>query len=232
MPININYTCIGEGEVVLFLHGWGQNKEMMTPLIDELKYRYKCVVLDLPGFGESAFNDIDNIHEYVEQIRTFLKEKNLLPTYIVGHSFGGKLAIEYYLKYQDLKKIVIIASPILKPTRTLKYYYKIIKYKIGKKFHKNIEKLGSEDYQNCPSKMKKFFINVVNTHYDNYLKDIKIPILLIWGKEDKQVPLSKALKLQKQLENSHLHILKGSHFAYLENIQFTKLAIQKFLRGV
>lgn len=231
MP-NIKYIAVGEGEKILLLHGWGQNKEMMLPIIDELKEKYKCILVDMPGFGESNYNGEKNIEEYVSTLRKFLEINNLLPKYVVGHSFGGKIALHYCLKYNDLSKLVIIASPILKPTRTFKYYYKVAKYKIKKTMKiKNNNKEGSDDYKNCSIDMKSFFVNVVNTHYDINIRNIDIPVLLIWGKNDNKVPLKKAKKLNKTLKNSELYIEKGGHFAYLENIQFTRLVIQKFFRG-
>ena len=227
---DISYIKEGQGETVLFLHGWGQSKEMMIPIIEELKNKYECVLIDLPGFGNSNFNNADDIDEYVELIRNFLNENNILPKFIVGHSFGGKIALHYYLKYKDIGKLVIIASPLLKPKRDIKYYYKITKYKVMKKLKiKNI-KGGSSDYNNCSLDMRKFFVKVVNTHYNKKIKEIEIPTLLIWGNDDKQVPINKAKKLHKLIKNNQLYILNGGHFAYLENIEFTRLVIQKFLR--
>lgn len=229
MP-NIAYVCQGEGDVVLFLHGWGQNKESMLPLIEELKYKFKCVVIDLPGFGQSTFNSEKNLNEYTATIRKFLLENNLVPSYIVGHSFGGKVAFNYYLNYKDVKGLVIIASPLVKPKRTIKYYYNIYLYKLKKKLHFKTNKKGSEDYKNCPSEMKKFFVNVVNTHFDRDISNVNLPILFLWGNKDKKVPIKKAKKLNKKIFKSELVIEKGGHFAYLENIDFTRLIIQKFLR--
>lgn len=231
MPNNIECVVKGKGDVVLFLHGWGQNKEMMLPLIEGLKHKYKCVLIDLPGFGKSNFNNSKTIGEYTENLREFLKERNLLPKYIVGHSFGGKLSVEYYLKYGDVNKICLLASPILKPRRTVLYFYKIYKYKLIKKLNKrkNIN-CGSEDYKQCPMDMKKFFINVVNTHYDKEVIKIKVPVLLLWGNKDEKVPLNKGKKLNKLIENSSLHIIEGGHFAYLKNVEFTKMILNKFIR--
>lgn len=229
MPNTISYIVEGQGDVILFLHGWGQNKESMLPLIDTLKNKYKCVLIDMPGFGETIFNDAKNIKEYTESIRNFLEENKLLPKYIVGHSFGGKVAVEYYLQYKDIDKMFVIASPILKPKRTIKYYYKVIKHKL-KKVLKITSNEGSIDYKNCPFNMKSFFVNVVNTHYNKMVKTIQIPFILLWGESDKAVPLNKAKKLNKLLMNSELYIMKGGHFAYIENIEFTKLVIQKHLR--
>lgn len=229
MP-NISYIDEGNKEVIVFFHGWGQNKEMMMPLIDNLKHKYRCVILDLPGFGNSLFDDSKNIDEYTQNLRQFLEKENITPKYIIGHSFGGKLAVNYYLKYKDIKGLVLIASPILKPKRTLKYYYKLYLHKLKKKLKLNLNKSGSEDYKNCPPNMKKFFINVVNTHFDKHVKHINIPTLLIWGERDNKVPLNKGIKLNKNLKDSRLIKIKGEHFAYLENIDFTRLIIQKFFR--
>lgn len=229
MPNNISYVVEGKGDVILFLHGWGQSKESMIPLIENLKNNYKCVLLDMPGFGNSCFNNTKNIKEYTQYIRKFLIENNIIPKYIVGHSFGGKVAVEYYLEYKDVEKLFIIASPILKPKRNLNYYYKIIKYKL-KKHLKIKSNEGSYDYKNCKESMKSFFVSVVNTHYDKLIKNIEIPTILIWGKNDEKVPIKKAYKLDNKLKNSELYIINGDHFAYIENIEFTKLVIQKHLR--
>lgn len=229
MP-NIAYIDKGEKEVIVFFHGWGQNKEMMQPLIDNLKHKYRCIILDLPGFGNSSFDDSKNIDEYIKNLREFFNKENITPKYIIGHSFGGKLAINYYLKYKDIKGLVIISSPILKPRRTIKYYYKVYLHKLKKKFNLKTYNSGSEDYKKCSSNMKRFFINVVNTHYNKKVKEIDIPTLLIWGNKDNKVPLNKAKKLNRKLKDSKLVIVKGGHFAYLENIEFTRLTIQKFLR--
>lgn len=229
MP-NISYIKEGEGEVILLLHGWGQNKEMMFPLIDNLKEKFTCVVVDLPGFGDTPFDNSINIEEYVNNLRKFLIDNNITPKYIIGHSFGGKVAIHYYLKYKDVEKLIIIASPLLKPKRGLKYYYKIYKYKLKKKFKIKEKNAGSSDYKNCKKEMRCFFVNVVNTHYNKKLKKVDIPVLLIWGKGDKQVPLNKAKQLSKKIKDNKLVVLEGDHFAYLENIELTKLYICNFLR--
>lgn len=229
MP-NISYVSKGEGDIILFLHGWGQNKEMMLPLVEQIKNKYKCIVLDLPGFGDSCFNGEKKLEEYLKNLREFLKSNNILPKYIIGHSFGGKLATMYYLKYRDISGLVIIASPLLKPNRNIKYYYKIYTYKLKKIMNIRNNNKGSEDYKNCSEDMKSFFVDVVNTHLDKQIKDISIPTLLIWGEKDKKVPLNKGKKLEKKIVNSELFVQKGGHFAYLDNIQFTKLIIQRFLR--
>ena len=49
---DINYRIYGEGEDALLIHGWGQSTYQMLPIAHILK-GYRCLVIDLPGFGES-----------------------------------------------------------------------------------------------------------------------------------------------------------------------------------
>ena len=227
MPI-LDYFIIGKGPVILFLHGWGQNKEMMLPLANELKHKYKCVFVDMPGFGNSEYSGEKNLDEYCKNIHDFLVEKlHIIPSYIIGHSFGGKVAVNYHLMYKRVKGIVLIASPILKPKRTLKYYYNLYLYKLKKKL-KIKSDMGSDDYKSA-GEMKAFFVNVVNTHYDKYLKQMNLNALLIYSKKDKKVDFAKAKKLSRVLE-ARLKVINGDHFAYLKNEHVISLEINNFIK--
>lgn len=227
LPI-LDYFIIGKGPTVLFLHGWGQNKEMMIPLAEKLKHKYKCVFTDMPGFGKSTYNQEKNIDEYCKNIHDFLIDKlHINPSYIVGHSFGGKVAINYYLMFKRLKGVILIASPILKPKRNWKYHYKLYLYKLKKKLKIKTD-MGSIDYKNSGD-MKSFFVNVVNTHYDKRLKELKLRTLLIYSKEDTKVDFSKAKKLKRKLD-TRMRVIKGEHFAYLDNVDLISLEINDFIK--
>lgn len=228
MP-SLDYFIIGQGPTILFLHGWGQNKEMMMLLANKLKRKYKCVFVDMPGFGNSKFNDEANLDEYCKNIHDFLLfTLHLSPRYIVGHSFGGKVAIHYYLQYKKVKGITLIASPVLKPKRTIKYYFKLYLYKLKKRL-KIATNMGSVDYKNA-NEMRKFFVHVVNSHYDKLTNKINIPILLIYSKDDEKVEFSRAKKLDKKLAFSRLRVIKGDHFAYLNNEDLVSMEINNFIK--
>ena len=196
MP-HLDFFVVGEGPVVLFLHGWGQNKEMMFPLVELLKGRYKCVVVDMPGFGGSEYNNEKDLNEYCKSIHDFLlMELKLNPKYIVGHSFGGKVALAYYLKYKGIKGITFISSPLLKPKRGILYYFKVLAFKMKKKLG-IMSNMGSVDYRNCLDSMKGFFVSVVNTHFNKSIKEVKIPVLLFYSKGDNKVEFKRGKKLEK-----------------------------------
>jgi len=56
--MKINYICVGEGENVLVLHGWGANIDTVMPIVNLLKDHFKVYALDMPGFGKSDKPDV------------------------------------------------------------------------------------------------------------------------------------------------------------------------------
>ena len=78
--------------------------------------------------------------------------------------------------------------------------------------------------------MKSFFVSVVNSHYNKLIKNVKIPVLLIYSKEDEKVDFSRAKKLNNKLIKSRLRVIKGDHFAYLSNERIVSMEINDFFK--
>ena len=147
----------------------------------------------------------------------------------MGHSFGGKIALEYYFNY-GIKGITLIASPVLKPKRKINYYFNIIMYKIKKKLKCNVNKYGSRDFKECKKEMKSFFVNVVNTHYDKKILKVRVPVLLVYSRKDEKVNFRSARKLHNKLLRSRLRVINGDHFAYLSNEEIVSVEIHDFFK--
>ena len=89
--IKINYETRGEGECVLFLHGWGANIKLFDRLMETVSKKYCAAALDLPGFGESEEpSEPWSVDDYVGFVIKFTRETGLSPVALVGHSFGGR----------------------------------------------------------------------------------------------------------------------------------------------
>ena len=109
----INYKDFGnkEGTPIVYLHGWGQNIEMMEPIAKPFSKTHRLVIIDLPGFGESDEPDYAwSLEDYVEMIHSLLQEIKIEKPNIIGHSFGCKLTLIYATKY-EVDKIMLLASP-------------------------------------------------------------------------------------------------------------------------
>lgn len=105
------YLDCGDGIPILILHGFLGNKECWLPLI-ELLPNYRCISLDLLGFGESGKPKIRyDVATEVAFVRQVAIKLGLDSFYILGHSFGGWVAAAYALKYPTSVKGLLLAAP-------------------------------------------------------------------------------------------------------------------------
>jgi pimeloyl-ACP methyl ester carboxylesterase len=239
--LRINYIKTGTGEPVLILHGWGASIETIMPIVNTLKKDHTVFALDLPGFGKSQEpEEVFGSFCYADMVKEFMDR--LIPgkLSLVGHSFGGKLAIILSSKYPDLfQRVVLIDSAGLIPKRTLKYHIRVKGFKLLKKLYttlvfwedkdKRMEKLyrkfGSDDYQNSTGIMRKILVRVVNENLEPILRDIKAPTLLIWGDKDDATPLYMGHIMEKEIKDSGLVVFEGAgHYSYLDDYhRFTRI---------
>jgi pimeloyl-ACP methyl ester carboxylesterase len=82
-----------DGKVIVFLHGWGADKENLSAIYNQLTEYYRIISFDLPGFGGSTRPEWNwGSREYALEIKECLGELNINYYSIIGHSFGGKIA--------------------------------------------------------------------------------------------------------------------------------------------
>ena len=234
--ININYKRYGNinGDSIVLLHGWGQNIEMMEPIGNNLLDN-DIIIFDLPGFGKSEEpKTVWTIKDYAECINKCLNELKVKNPIIIGHSFGGKIALMYASMY-DTKKLVLLASPFKKDiqklslkTRTLKQLKKVPGLNKLENFAK--KHIGSVDYRNASPVMRETLVKTVNLDITEEAKKIKCPTLLIWGTNDEAVSIERARELEKLIPDAGLVEYEGlTHYAYLENLGQTINVLKSFL---
>lgn len=233
--ININYIQYGSGSDVVLLHGWGQNIAMMKPIGDRLQKNHRITILDFPGFGDSEEPKTAlTVYDYCEILEELLKKLKVKKPVIIGHSFGGRIAI-IYASRNEVEKVVLFGSPCIrkevKPSlklRMLKSLKKIPGINKLEGFAKN--HMGSRDYKNASEVMKKILVNVVNEDLSECAKKINVPTLLIWGDRDTEAPVEDAKELEKIIPDAGLIVLPNStHYAYLENLPQVINILNNFL---
>ena len=216
---------------LIYLHGWGQNIEMMMPIAKPFIDKCNVLIIDLPGFGNSSEpKEAWDLYEYADMVNVFVKDLKLNNPILIGHSFGGKISICYALKYKT-KKLILLASPyekkISKPTFKMKVF-KLLKKTPFANFAK--KHMGSTDYRNASDMMRNVLVKHVNFDLTEEVKNIKCPTLLIWGTNDEAVNYEDALKLEKLIPDCGLVTYEGcTHYAYLERLGQTISVIDSFI---
>ncbi|MBP3461748.1 MAG: alpha/beta hydrolase [Bacilli bacterium] len=235
--IKINYINYGKknSDSLVFLHGWGQNIEMMKMLADPFEDDFNIVIIDLPGHGKSEEpKRVYTLYDYVDCINELLKSLKIKNPILIGHSFGGKLSLLYASKY-DVKKLVLLASPYKKEIKKLSLKTKILKtakkIPILNKFEDFAKKhIGSTDYKNASPIMRQILVEHVNLDITEEVKKIKCSTLIIWGTNDLEVPVEEAYELEKLIKDSGVVIYEGcTHYAYLERLGQTINVLKSFL---
>lgn len=233
--IDINYIQYGseKGKNIVLLHGWGQNIEMMKPLGDNFQ-EHHITIIDFPGFGESSEPENSlTVYDYVEILEELLGELKIYNPILMGHSFGGRVAI-LYASRNKTEKLVLFGAPCIRHQRKSikETMFKTIKKlpgmtKIGEYAKKYI---GSTDYRNASPVMRDTLVKVINEDLSNYAKKIQCPTLLIWGTNDTAAPIEDARELESLLVDGGLVELPGcTHYAYLEALPQVVNILNKFL---
>lgn len=232
--ININYEQHGKGKDIVLLHGWGQNIEMMRPLVKRLVKDCRVTLIDLPGFGLSQEASYPlTVYDYAEIINQLLKTLKVKKPSFIGHSFGGKVSLVYASKY-EVDKLVLLASPAFASSEKMTLKLRVLKFAKKLPFLSKLEAfakkhMGSSDYRSASEIMRQTLVATVSTDVSSDAKKIKASTLLIWGDKDEAVSLDDARKLEALIPESALIVLPGTHHAYLENIRQVLAILDEFL---
>ncbi len=246
LNINTETTGTKEGKDIILLHGWGSNLNLFRALAKELESNFNVYNLDFPGFGESdAPESVWGVEDYTTFIESFVAQNNISNPIIIGHSFGGRVALVYASR-NPTNKLILIDAAGVKPKRPLKYYLKVYSFKLYKKIlpcllgskeaTKRIEqyraKAGSSDYSSAQGIMRSILVKVVNEDLKYLMPKIESPTLLIWGENDTATPVRDAKIMEKLIKNSGLVVLKNAgHFSFLDKAYDVNIIIDNFLNG-
>lgn len=243
--LNFHYTVQGSGSPIVLMHGWGCNLTTLASIEKVAAENHTVYNVDFPGFGQSEEpNEVWGVELYTQLIEQFIKIENIENPILLGHSFGGRVGILYSSR-NKVKKLILVDAAGVKPRRSLKYYFKIYTYKLGKKLmpliygkkgaQERIEQMcakrGSSDYNNASPMMRAILSKVVNEDLKHCMPKISAPTLLIWGENDTATPLRDAQIMEKLIPDAGLVSFPGcGHYSFLDNpIQFAAV-LRSFIK--
>jgi pimeloyl-ACP methyl ester carboxylesterase len=201
---------------IIFLHGWGSDKEIMRDSFSKYLTQYRQIYIDLPGFGNSNLHKSIDTKEYANIINLFLDSLHVRKQIIFGHSFGGKVAT--LLSPEVLVLLSTAGIPNQKSLKTkLKIkIFKFLKPLFGDKIYKIF---ATKDIDGMNQNMYETLKKVVNEDFSDIFSSFKKIALVYWGKDDDAVPLSNAYEIKSLIKNSKLRVYDGDHFFFLKNAE-------------
>ena len=223
------YPGNSEKPALVFLHGWRSEGAVWYNSVKLLKESADVgdiYCLDLPGFGASPAGQALKLDDYCSTVSGFLDKLGLRRAILIGHSFGGRIAIK--LAGTDAKrlvKIVLVDSAGLIHNKLWKSLIsavaKLAKPIFWPKFMRPIRSkiywlMGAEDYVATPQ-LNKTFVQVIGEDLAPYLERIALPTLIIWGENDFETPIDDAKFMAKRIPGAELKTIKNAgHLSFLD----------------
>ncbi len=246
----VEYADEGNGPVMLFLHGWNTDLHTFDALTAELSRDFRIARLDLPGFGGSELpKESWGVGEYSIFVKDFCEKLDITPVALLGHSFGGRIAIKAVARgiFTPEKLILLGSAGVARRTVARVITTSIVAFKNFARFIPSsnffyakgrffLRRLGGfyqqrESDYHAAGALKSTFLKVIAEDLSPEAKKISIPTLLIWGEDDTATPLSEGKRLRELIIGSTLKVIAGaSHFVHQEKPSQVSTLVREFLR--
>ena len=243
MSISLKVTTVGQGNNLVFLHGWGVNSGVWKPLVDILASDYCVTTIDIPGYGQN--------HEKMSEPYNIATVSKLMETHLpndcvlLGWSLGGLIAQQIAYDFPDkLKQLILICSspkfsksadwPGIE-TQVLTLFSRQLALDFSKMLERflMIQAMGSENakfdvktikenVQQYPNPSEKALIaglNMLqNVDLREQFKQLNIPCNVFLGRLDSLVPskIAESLQAYSPLVNVEI-IAKASHAPFISD---------------
>lgn len=234
-----------DGYPVVLMHGWGCDHTTVRSIAATLENGMRVFNLDLPGHGRSDEPpSVWGVEDFTRYIERFISLQGIDRPVLIGHSFGGRIALLLSSR-NPIPKIVLVDAAGIKPKRSLSYYRKVYSFKIiknllmwvyGKEKGKaKVEewrgKKGSSDYRNSSPVMRAVMSKCVNEDLKYVMPSIKASALLIWGENDTATPMSDARTMERLIPDAGLVSFPGcGHYSFLDNPIGFRAVLREFFK--
>ena len=247
---------------IVLIHGTGSSLHTFDDWTNRLKEDRRVLRMDIPAFGLTGpFPDRKySIKKYVTFIEHFLVSKEINNCILAGNSLGGEIAWQFTVKNpKKVEKLILIdASGYPFKPESLPIGLKIAQIPVLNNLltfitprfivKASVENVYADKTKVTESLVDRYFeltlrtgnrqalIDRMTTKFDtiesNRIKNIKQPTLLLWGEQDKLIPVNNAYRFHDDLPNSTLVILKNSgHVPMEESPKKSLKAVLQFLKN-
>jgi pimeloyl-ACP methyl ester carboxylesterase len=215
----------GVGPVqVLALHGWARSSADFRAVLGPGaagEPALNGVALDLPGFGATPPPpEAWGSRRYAEALIPVLDE--LGPVIVLGHSFGGRVAVHLAdLRPDAVRALVLTGVPLFPATaRPVRPAFGYRAVRLGRRLgliseerlERSRQRHGSRDYREASGVVREVLVKVLPERYDDVLARLRLPVDLVWGELDRAAPLSVARTALAAIEQAELQVvLDGDH---------------------
>jgi len=250
---SIHYFDMGSGPVVVLLHGLGSRKEDWVPVLEPMAQKYRLLVPDQIGFGRSDKPLLDySIQTYVDFLNEFLQQLKVEKASLVGESLGGWIAGLYVAEIGSGAHLIPVERLVLVDAAGLKQDMPIPDLNPSSlaAMRRVMEAVFYDTSWVNEDALRKIFTDKLAVHdgytvrsflgnptrekerLDDRLASIKVPTLVVWGKQDKLLPIASGERYAAGIASAKLvSFEKCGHVPPIEKTEEFLAAVVAFLGG-
>jgi pimeloyl-ACP methyl ester carboxylesterase len=221
----------GKGDPLLFLHG-ASGAPVVMPFMEKLAQRFDVLVPEHPGYGKSDEPEwLENIHDMAYFYLDFIKELGLKNLTLVGSSMGGWMAMEIAVRDTSRLKSLVLVSPagIAAPgVRAADIFLMPPEVLVRNLF---VDQKLAEARLAAPEDVDASLKNRHTTarlaweprlhdpFLPKWLHRIDVPVKIVWGREDKILPVGLGHELKRLLPKAEMHVMDNvGHLPHAERV--------------
>ncbi len=224
--IELYYEVHGEGEPIIFSHGWVEDCSIWKSQTEFFAKKYKVIVYDQRGHGKSDKPKGDySIQTLSNDLHSLIQELNLKKVTLVGHSMGGMTALVFALDHPDKVSKLVLVGTTAKMSLSFRIFIWIMTHifsyesfargSVDYDYYEPSEQVKKEAFDTAmkvPKSVAYECLKEFTTNYDirDKVSRIKVPTLIIVGDKDKSTPVEMSQYLNRQIEGSKLKIINDS----------------------
>ena len=250
---SIHYFDMGSGPVVVLLHGLGSRKEDWVPVLEPMAQKYRLLVPDQIGFGRSDKPLLDySIQTYVDFLNEFLRQLKVEKASLVGESLGGWIAGLYAVEISGGAHMIPVERLVLVDAAGLKQDTPIPDLNPSSlaAMRRVMEAVFYDTSWVNEDALRKIFTDKLAVHdgytvrsflgnptrekerLDDRLMSIKVPTLVVWGKQDILLPIASGERYAAGIAGAKLVSFdKCGHVPPIEKTEEFLAAVVGFLGG-
>jgi pimeloyl-ACP methyl ester carboxylesterase len=219
----------GTGAPLLFLHG-ANGAPVVMPFMEKLAQRFDVLVPEHPGYGKSDEPEwLENIHDLAYFYLDFLKALSLSNVTLVGTSMGGWIAMEMAVRDTSRIKSLVLVSPagvtapglraadifLMAPEEAVRNLF--VDRKLAEARLAQPEDIDISLKNRHTTARLAWEPRLHDPFLPKWLHRIDVPVKLIWGREDRILPVGLAEVLAQRIPGAQVHILENcGHLPHAE----------------
>jgi pimeloyl-ACP methyl ester carboxylesterase len=243
----IHYLEAGQGPALVLVHGLGGSSDVWSNDIGILAKTYRVIAPDLPGYGKSDRPRADySIDYHAAMLKEFIDALGESKVAIAGHSMGGWIAAVFTLNNPEkVSHLILVNSaglhretyPPVSLNPSTKEEQKTLLLALYADPSRVTERMINDqwEYRRDIRATVQATLDSLKTRMpllDSRLADIKIPTLIIWGKQDTLIPLEFAGQFAKGIHGSKLVVIdKAGHLPQAEQPGAFCRAVKRFVKS-